>query len=85
MAGQQPDRVNHALVDARAVALVDKAMPFPAPAIKTEACVLKTGAPDSPKPKEASPVAGAQQDPDCLTGQLADSLMLVFKTFTGRR
>jgi hypothetical protein len=85
VAGQQPDRVNLALVDARPVAFVDKSMPFPAPAIKAQACVLKTGAPESPKPKVASPVAAAQKDGDSLTGQLADSLFLVFKTFTGRQ
>jgi hypothetical protein len=83
-AGRQPVRVNQVLVAARAVALVDNAMQWPAPAFKAEACAFKTGAPETPKPKDASPVANTQNRPDCLTGQLADSLMLVFKTFTGR-
>jgi hypothetical protein len=76
--------VNYALVDARPVAFVDNAMQFPAPTTKAEACALKTGAPETPKPKDAAPVAGTQKQPDYLTGQLADSLMNVFKTFTGR-
>jgi hypothetical protein len=83
MAGQQPGRVNHVLVDARPVVLVDKPMPFPAAADKAQPCMLKTGAAKSPKPKDISPAA--QKDPDSQTGQLADSLFLVFKTFTGRQ
>jgi hypothetical protein len=84
VAREQPTRVNQALVDATPVAFFDYAMQLTAPAIQSEACVLMTSAPESPKSKDASPVTGVQKQPACLTGQLADSLMDVFKTFTGR-
>ena len=66
------------------MALVDKPLPSPASAVKADARALTPGAPTNLKIKDSSPVAVAQKDPDSLTGQLADSLMDVFKTFTGR-
>ena len=84
-AGQHPDRVNYALVNATPVTFFDDAIQFPAPAITEEPYFLvETDLPESPQPKDATPVAGVQKQSDCLTGQLADSLMNVFKTFTGR-
>ena len=38
----------------------------------------------APKPQNASLVATSQPQQDSLTGQLADGLLSVFKTFTGR-
>jgi hypothetical protein len=60
-------------------------MQSPVPAVETEARVSDFGVPEIPKAKDESPVASVQKEPDCLTGQLADGLMLAFKTFTGRR
>ena len=59
-------------------------MQFPVPAVKTEACVLDLDVPESLKPKDELLVASVQNEPECLTGQLADGLMLAFKSFTGR-
>jgi len=72
------------LVDATPVVFFDDAMLFPAPATNEDSQVLETSAPQTAKADDAAPAAGAQKQPDNLTGQLADSLMLVFKTFTGR-
>jgi hypothetical protein len=71
-------------VDDECTTCVRKAVEAPAPTAKTETSLLKTGAPENPKPKDPQPVAGAPKAPDCLTGQLADSLFNIFKTFTGR-
>lgn len=38
----------------------------------------------APKPQDAKLVAASQTQQDSLTGQLADGLLAVFKTFTGR-
>ncbi len=38
----------------------------------------------TPKPQDAKLVAASQPQQDSLTGQLADGLLAVFKTFTGR-
>lgn len=84
VAVQQPVRVNHAAVNAETTALVKKTMQFPVPTVKLQTCVLNLGAPNSPKPKDELLAAGVQEQPECLTGQLADGLMLAFKTFTGR-
>jgi hypothetical protein len=80
----QPATLNQAVVEATPAEFVDDAMQFPALAMGTEACMLNTDAPVSPTPNDASSIAIAQPQQDCLTGQLADSLMNVFKTFTGR-
>jgi hypothetical protein len=77
--------VNHVLVDARPVILVDNPMPFPAAANQAEPCVLKAGAPKCLKPTDTSTAPAIQKVPDSQTAELADSLFLVFKTFTGRQ
>jgi hypothetical protein len=84
LAGPQPAGVNHAMLDAQATARVQKAMQQSAPTVQVMACVAEASAPESPETKTEPQVAKAQQKPDCLEGQLADGLMLVFKTFTGR-
>ena len=82
---QQSAGANHAMINAGATVCVEQATLFNLPA-ETKACALKTetGAPKSPKPKETPLIAGTQKEPDCLTGQLGDGLLLVFKTLTGR-
>jgi hypothetical protein len=75
---QQP-AINHSLLDAQATARIQKAIPNLTPPVQAQACLA---APDAPKPKDKAPVPMPAKAPD-LTGQLADSLMLVFKTFTG--
>jgi hypothetical protein len=84
MSRQQPASINQTLVDATPVVFFDDAMLLSATDKDEEASAQETGKPESPKPANAASVAGPQQQSDCLTGQLADSLMLVFKTFTGR-
>jgi hypothetical protein len=59
-AGQQPGRVDHALVDRKSPALIKASLQLPAPTLKSEACVLKAGSPEGPKPKEESLVASGQ-------------------------
>ena len=81
---EQPYRSNHAFVQTKAVVLVDKSTQCPTCAVKTEAPVLKASAPPNLKSIDAVPIAGCAKQEDCLTGQLADGLMNVFKTFTGR-
>jgi len=81
---QQPVTVNYFLVDAEAPARVKTAMQFPVSAVKPEACVLGLGVLESPKPKDKLLVASAPNEQEGLTGQLADGLMLVFKTVTSR-
>jgi len=85
LAGQQPGRVNHVLVDARPVVLVDNPIPFPAAANQAEPCVLKAGAPECRKRTDTSTAPAIQKVPDSQAAELADSLFLVFKTFTGRQ
>jgi hypothetical protein len=83
-AGHQPARINRNAVDATPVMFSDEAWQFSALAMTAEPCVFNIDGVDSNPPKEASPVVAVQKEQDCLTGQLADSLMNVFKTFTGR-
>ncbi|MGP8201891.1 MAG: hypothetical protein ACLQU4_20565 [Limisphaerales bacterium] len=73
------------MINAGATVCVEQATLFNIPLVETEACALKTdtGASKSPKPKDTPLIAGTQKEPDCLTGQLGDGLLLVFKTFTG--
>jgi hypothetical protein len=83
VAVQQPVR-NHALVDAEVMARVKTAMQFPVPAVEAEACVVDLSVPEIPKPKDELLVASVQKEPECLTGQFADGLMLAFKSLTDR-
>jgi hypothetical protein len=76
--------VNHALVGAGTPALVKVSMRFPATTNKAELCMLKTASPESPKPREASLVVGVHKEPECLTVELGDALLQVFKTLTDR-
>jgi hypothetical protein len=84
MSAQQPDRANQVLLESRAVALVDQPNSRPASPAKAEANPSTTTTSATLKPKDSAPDANAQKNSDGLTGQLADSLMNVFKTFTGR-
>jgi hypothetical protein len=72
------------LVDATPVSFFDEALQFPTLAMTAEPSLLLTDAPESSQPQDASPIAGAQKEPDSLTGQLAGGLLNIFKTFTGR-
>jgi hypothetical protein len=84
LATQQPALINQTLADATPVVFFDDATIFPAPSTNEDDAATETNAPASPKPTDAALVTGAQKQPGSLTGQLADSLMTVFKTFTGR-
>jgi hypothetical protein len=64
--------------------LANKAAPITASAVKAEACVFKTGAPDCSKLKDEPLVANVQKDQGCLTVELGDALLEVFRTCTGR-
>jgi hypothetical protein len=84
--GRQSAGANTAAINAGATVCVEQATIFTLPAVETKDGALKTetGAPKSPRPKEGSLIAGTHKEPDCLTGQLGDGLILVFKSFTGR-
>jgi hypothetical protein len=79
-----PPSINQALADATPVLFFDDAMLIPASDANELPAVQETTASQISKPKDAVPVDGTQKQSDGLTGQLADSLMMVFKTFTGR-
>ncbi len=85
MSAQQPDRASQVLLEASAVALVDQPNSRSASAAKAEANPSTTTTSAGLQPKDSAPGADAPKNPDGLTGQLADSLMNVFKTFTGRQ
>jgi cell division septation protein DedD len=68
----------YSFADSAAIAPTDKSNQLPAPSSTEQA-----DAPASPKPADKPQVASAQTRPEGLTCQLADSLMQVFKTFTG--
>jgi hypothetical protein len=72
------------MVDAGATARIKTSIQLPASAIKPEPCLLKTGSPQSSKPADKSLVASAQKQPECLTVELGDALLQVFKTITDR-
>jgi hypothetical protein len=84
VAGHQPAGVSYALADTGTPALVRASLRFPATTNKAEVCMAKTGSPESPKPKGESLVGNSQQNPECLTVQLGDALLEVFKTLTDR-
>jgi hypothetical protein len=84
VAGPHFAMANHPLIEVKNVAPARKAMPSPALVVKAAPCVLKSNAPVSAKPKDESPVADAQKDQGCLTVELGDALLLVFKSCTGR-
>jgi hypothetical protein len=84
MSAQQPDRASQVLLEAKAVALVDQPNFRSTSSAKADA-IPSTTTSASLKPKDSAPVTDATKNPDGLTGQLADSLMNVFKTFTGRQ
>jgi hypothetical protein len=52
--------------------------------VKMQACMLDLGVPASPKSTNELLAANTQKEPECLTGDLADGLLLAFKSFTGR-
>jgi hypothetical protein len=76
--------VDFALMDAGAAPPVTTAPRVSVPAAKATACVPALNAPQSPKPGAKPVVASVPKEPEGLTEQLADGLMLAFKTFTGR-
>jgi hypothetical protein len=80
----QPSKANYALVETGAEVRAHKTAPSSMPAIQPEACALKTDAPESAKFKDVSLVADVQKEPECLSLELGDALLQVFKTFTGR-
>jgi hypothetical protein len=61
----------------------DKATQAPAPNSTNQTAVLDPSAEAIAKPSDKPAVATTQPKDECLTGQLADGLMLVFKAFTG--
>jgi hypothetical protein len=83
VAGQHPVGATYAFVDAGTTVRCDNAFQPPAPAVTERADALKVGALESPKPQDERLVASVQKQPVSQTGELADGLMLVFKTFTG--
>jgi len=63
-----------------------EAVQFPAPVAGAQDCLLDfldLAVPESAAPQDQSPVASVQKEPECLTGELADGVMQVFKVFTG--
>jgi len=80
----QPSKANYALVAVGTEVRAHKTAPFSIPTVTAEACALKTGAPESAKLKDVSLVADVQKEPECLSLELGDALLQVFKTFTGR-
>jgi len=83
--GRQPAWADHPVVNVEAAVRIEQATQFNIPDAKAGACASKTDAPQSPKPKDEPPIAGVQKQPDGLTGQLADGIVLAFKAFTGRQ
>jgi hypothetical protein len=55
----------------------------PAPVVTERVAALDVGVLAKANPQDESLIASAQKQPESQTGQLADGLMLVFKTFTG--
>src|SRR5271168_3567258 len=84
LASRSPASINQTLADATPVLFLDDAMLIPASDANEQPAVQETTASRIPKPNDAAPVDGTQKQAAGLTGQLADSLMTVFKTFTGR-
>jgi hypothetical protein len=83
--GQQFASANRPSVDDRAAAVrVKVSMQSPPAALKPQPCMLKTGVSDAPKAKDDALAVNAQKKPDCLTLQLGDALLDVFKTMTDR-
>lgn len=83
VAGQRPLGVGGSLVEAGAAPRVEKAVQPPAPSVTPQVAKLDVSAPVGTTPKDAQSGASAQKQPASQVGQLADSLMLVFMTFTG--
>jgi hypothetical protein len=81
-ARQSPPLMNQVLVEGTPKAFFDDALPFPELVMLEETSVVNTD--EGAKRKDTAPATAVQKQPDGLTGQLADSLMDVFKTFTGR-
>jgi hypothetical protein len=84
LAAPPPPSINQALADTTPVLFFDDAMLIPASDAYEQPAVKETTASQIPKPNDAAPAEGNQKQSAGLTGQLADSLMTVFKTFTGR-
>ena len=75
--------VNNSFVDARTPVRFENTIQHPGPAVPGRIAVLDVSAPVGAKPKDEPLIASVQRQPDSQVGQLADGLMLVFKTFTG--
>jgi len=84
-AGQNTFGANYTLVTTSAPEAAQKAtQPVGTTITNAPAAVSASGAQATPKLPDKPVAVAAQPKDDCLTGQLADGLMLVFKTFTGR-
>lgn len=79
----QPPGLTVALIDVVAPVRCENAIEPAAPSAKEQTRMVNVDAKASPKPQDASLVANAQKPSVSQTCELADGLMLVFKTFTG--
>jgi hypothetical protein len=59
-------------------------MPLPARSVEAEDFATELDLPETLEPKEESPVAASQKEPEHLTVQLGDAFLQLFKTMTGR-
>jgi hypothetical protein len=84
VAGQQPAIEKYAYVDAGGPGRVEKATQSESPAVTDQPGVPAVDTTASSKPQSEPMIASVQKQPESQTLQLADGLMLVFKTFTGR-
>jgi len=82
-AGQQPAIEKYAYVDAGGSGRVEKTTQFQSPVVTDQVGVPSLGTAASSKPQGGPLVASVQKEPESQSLQLADGLMLVFKTFTG--
>jgi hypothetical protein len=83
--GKQASWENRSLAYAGRSELIKTSLQSPSSAIKPQACLLRTVSLQGPKPLDEPMMAVTQKEPECLTIELGDALMQVFKTFTDRQ
>jgi hypothetical protein len=83
-AGKQASWENRSLAYAGRPELIKTSLKFPSSAIKPQASLQKTFSSKGPQPADEPLMAVTLKEPECLTIELGDALMQVFKTFTDR-